>query len=127
VASIPTILQFFFAYAYSFGPDQTNIANMLCIAQNLMDVAKSNTKRRFDVLIPKDCIGTQESFIEMKRHKAELYTDLAKNKSSPDFIKYFFSYNPKESATQKKKVKSKLRKTLKKRTKTVAVESSKEL
>jgi len=127
VASIPTILQFFFAYAYSFGPDQTNIANMLCIAQNLMDVAKSNTKRRFDVLIPKDCIGTQESFIAMKRQKAELYTDLSKNKSSPDFIKYFFTYNPRDTTASKKKVRSKLRKTLKKRTKTMEVKSSKEL
>jgi hypothetical protein len=63
----------------------------------------------------------------MKRQKAELYTDLSKNKSSPDVIKYFFTYNPRDTTASKKKVKSKLRKTLKNRTKTMEVKSSKEL
>jgi hypothetical protein len=102
VASIPTILQFFFAYVYSVGPHAANIASMLCIAQNLMDVASKKSKRRFDVLIPKDCLGKQETFIEMKRQKAELYEELSKNKSSPEFIKYFFSYNPHDKSAKKK-------------------------
>jgi hypothetical protein len=115
IASIPTILQFFFAYVYSLGPHQRNVASMLCIAQHLMDVAKTKTKRRFDVLIPKECIGKQETFIEMKRHKAELYTDLSKNKSSPEFLKYFFTYNPNDTSKAKKKIKNQLKKTLRKR------------
>jgi len=117
VASIPTILQFFFAYVYSVGPHQENVASMLCIAQRLMDVAKSKSKRRFSILIPKDCLGKQESFIEMKRHKSELYTELSKNKESPEFVRYFFSYNPKDPATRRNSIKKLLKKTRSERVK----------
>ena len=117
VASIPTILQFFFAYVYSVGPHQENVASMLCIAQRLMDVAKSKSKRRFSILIPKDCLGKQESFIEMKRHKSELFTELSKNKESPDFVRYFFSYNPKDPATRRNSIKKLLKKTRSERVK----------
>lgn len=101
VASIPTILQFFFAYLYS-GAHQENVASILCIAQRLVDVANSKPKRRFAILTPKECIGIQESFVEMKRHKAELYEDLSKDKSSKKFLEYFFNYNPADPASKKK-------------------------
>jgi len=109
VASIPTTLQFFFAYLYS-GAKESNIASVLCIAQRLVDVAHSKKERKFEILTPKDCLGKQESFIEMKRDKAELYSDLSKNRSSPEFLEYFFSYNPSDTATKRKT----LRKALKK-------------
>jgi hypothetical protein len=50
----------------------------------------------------------------MKRDKAELYEKLSKNKSSPDYIKYFFNYNPRDK-TAKKKAKLVLKKTRKQR------------
>jgi hypothetical protein len=109
VASIPTTLQFFFAYMYS-GASEENIARILCIAQRLVDVAHSKKKRRFAILTPKDCLGVQESFVEMKRNKAELYADLSKNKSSTEYLEYFFSYNPNDTKARKKT----LRKALKK-------------
>jgi hypothetical protein len=76
----------------------------------LVDVAHSKKERKFEILTPKDCLGKQESFIEMKRDKAELYSDLSKNRSSPEFLEYFFSYNPSDTATKRKT----LRKALKK-------------
>ena len=108
VASIPTVLQFFFAYLYS-GADEENVASILCMAQRLVDMADSKPKRRFSILTPKECIGIQESFTEMKQNKAQLYQDLGKNKSSTTFQEYFFSYNP-DDAASKKKAKSVIKK-----------------
>ena len=108
VASIPTTLQFFFAYLYS-GAQEDNVANVLCIAQRLVDIAKSKAKRRFDILTPKECIGIQESFIEMKRNKAELFEELGKDRSSKKFLENFFTYNP-DDATSKKKAKASVKK-----------------
>jgi hypothetical protein len=53
----------------------------------------------------------------MKREKADLYADLSKDKSSPEFLEYFFSYNPTDTAANKKKLISALRKTKKNRKK----------
>lgn len=108
VASIPTTLQFFFAYLYS-GAQEENVASVLCIAQRLVDIANSKAKRRFEILTPKECIGVQESFIEMKRHKAELFEELGKEKGSKKFLEYFFTYNP-DDASSKKKAKAALKK-----------------
>jgi hypothetical protein len=108
VASIPTTLQFFFAYLYS-GAQEENVASVLCIAQRLVDIANSKTKRRFELLTPKECIGVQESFIEMKRNKAELFEKLGKDRSSKDFLEYFFTYNP-DDASSKKKAKAAIKK-----------------
>jgi len=106
VASIPTALQFFFAYMYS-GAHEEKLASVLCIAQRLVDVANSKPHRRFAILTPSECIGEQESFIEMKRNKADLLSELGKNKSSKKYLEYFFTYNP-DDATSKKKVKKQL-------------------
>jgi hypothetical protein len=108
VASIPTTLQFFFAYLYS-GAQEENVASVLCIAQRLVDVANSKAKRRFELLTPKECIGVQETFVEMKRNKAELFEKLGKDRSSKDFIEYFFTYNP-DDASSKKKAKAAIKK-----------------
>jgi hypothetical protein len=108
VASIPTTLQFFFAYLYS-GAQEENVASVLCIAQRLVDVANTKSKRRFEILTPKECIGVQESFVEMKRHKAELFEELGKDRSSKKFLEYFFTYNP-DDASSKKKAKAAIKK-----------------
>ena len=79
------------------------------MAQRLVDMADSKPKRRFSILTPKECIGIQESFTEMKQNKAQLYQDLGKNKSSTTFQEYFFSYNP-DDAASKKKAKSVIKK-----------------
>lgn len=114
VASIPTILQFFFAFMYSGVPEE-DISHILCVAQRLMDLANDKSKRRFALLTPIDCIGKQETLIDMRKHKSTLYEELAKNKSSPDFLKYFFTYNPRVSPTMRARVREALRKTRKAR------------
>jgi len=122
VASIPTALQFFFAYMYS-GAHEEKLASVLCIAQRLVEIANAKPERRFAVLTPKECIGTQESFTEMKRDKAELLLELSKNKPSKEYLEYFFTYNPDDKAG-KKKIKKQLQ-TLKETTPEETSRSSK--
>jgi len=112
VASIPTMLQFVFAYMYS-GAQEDEITHLMCVAQRLVDLANEKENRRYALLTPIDCIGTQETLIDMKKHKAELYEKLSKNKSSPEFLKYFFTYNPKLTKTQRARVREQLHKTRK--------------
>jgi len=113
IASIPTLLQFFFGFVYAdahflegFDPDR-----IVCISQRLMDLASSENKRRFKLLTPLDCIGHQETLVDMKVHKSHLYEKTPKN--SPEFLRLFFAYKPgKYNRTQKKKIKDALRKTM---------------
>lgn len=114
VASIPTMLQFFFAYMYS-DVNEDELTHLLCVSQRLVDLASSKEKRRYAILTPIDCIGKQETLIDMKRHKAQLYNELSKNKTSADFLKFFFSYNPKTTKTQRATVRKSLQKTRKAR------------
>ena len=114
VASIPTMLQFFFAYMYS-GVHEDEITHLLCVSQRLVDLAAHKGKRRYALLTPIDCIGKQETLVDIKRHKAELYTELSKNKMSVDFLKFFFTYNPKATETQRNQVRKALKKTRKAR------------
>lgn len=114
VASIPTMLQFVFAYMYS-GVDEAEVTHLLCVAQRLVDLAADKEERRYALLTPIDCIGQQETLVGLKKNKAELYEKLSKDKSSPDFLKYFFSYNPKMTKTQKARLREQLRKTRKAR------------
>jgi hypothetical protein len=114
VASIPTMLQFVFAYMYS-GIAEDEITHLMCVAQRLVDLANHKEKRRYALLTPVDCLGTQETLIDMKKHKAELYEKLSKNKSSSEFLKYFFNYNPKSTKTQRARVREQLHTTRKAR------------
>lgn len=115
VASIPTILQIFFAFMYS-GGHKNEIAQLMCVAQRLMDLVNKQKSRRFKLLTPIDCIGQQEMLVDMRKHKAVLYEKLSKNQSSADFLRYFFTYNPTSmTTTQRAKLRDQLRKTRKAR------------
>lgn len=114
IASIPTTLQFYFAYLYS-GLPEVDMTHILCVAQRLMDIAAHKKKRRFALLTPADCLGSQETLVDMRKHKAVLYEKLGKNKSSAEFLKYFFSYDPHDTATRRKQVRQLLKKTRKTR------------
>jgi hypothetical protein len=47
----------------------------------------------------------------MKKHKSDLYLKLSTNKGSAEFLKYFFSYNPRAPKTERSKLKDQLRRT----------------
>jgi hypothetical protein len=115
VASIPTLLQFFFAMIYGdhYTRDVLSEDRLLCVAQHLVDMANGDVKRRYKLLTPIDCIGHQESLIDIKMHKANVYSKLSGNKTSRNYLKYFFSYVPNEtSKTRRLKIRDRLRNTL---------------
>lgn len=114
VASIPTMLQFVFSYMYADVPE-AEITHLMCVSQRLVDLAETKPDRRFALLTPKTCLGKQETLLDMKKHKAELYAKLSKDKSSPDFLQYFFSYNPRAPKTERQKLRDQLRQTRKAR------------
>jgi hypothetical protein len=94
IASIPTLLNFFFAMLYADKEfvEHTTRQRLICAADKLIKMANGHAKRRFELLTPISCIGTQKDLLDMKKEKAELYSKLSKNKNSPSFLKYFFSY-----------------------------------
>jgi len=94
IASIPTLLNFFFAMLYADKEfvEHTTRQRLVCAADKLIKMANGHGKRRFDLLTPITCIGEQKDLLDMKKEKAELYSKLSKNKNSPAFLKYFFSY-----------------------------------
>jgi Poly(A) polymerase catalytic subunit len=114
VASIPTLLQFFFAFMYS-GATEDEISELMCVSQRLMDLAHEKPKRRYALLTPTDCVGHQENLVEIRKNKAVMYEKLGKNKSSSEFLQYFFSYNPHDDVTKRNKAREQLRKTRKAR------------
>jgi hypothetical protein len=114
VASIPTMLQFFLAYVYS-GVSKDEQTHLLCVSQRLVDLASHKESRRYALLTPTECIGTQETLTDIKRHKAQLYTSLSSNKMSADFLTYFLAYTPNATKTQRNAIKEALKKTRKAR------------
>jgi hypothetical protein len=86
----------------------------LCAAQELVEMANNNIPRRYKLLTPITCLGNQKSLLDMRKNKSVLYEKLSKNKSSPEFLEYFFTYIPTSmDKTRRNKVRTELRKTFK--------------
>ena len=115
IASIPVILQFFLSMLYGNAHIQEHVSEerLICVAEHLMEMAHNST-RRYKILTPLECTGNQQSAIDIKKERSELYKKLKGNKSSPEYIEKFFTYKPTElTKTKRNKVKSLLKKTLK--------------
>jgi hypothetical protein len=112
VASIPTLLQFFLAMMYGDDHLREDIPEQrfLCTAQHLVEMANDNLPRRYKLLTPIDCIGHQDTIIDMKIHKSLAYDEaLKKGKSSKEYLEHFFTYDPTKTTPAEK---AKIRKTL---------------
>jgi len=114
IASIPTLVMFFMALIYS-GESRDDVSRLLCVAQRLVELADNKPKRRFALLTPSQCLGVQKELLELRRERVSLYDKVKKNKSSPDFVQYFFTYNPKSTKTERAKAREVLKKTRKAR------------
>jgi predicted Fe-S protein YdhL (DUF1289 family) len=92
VASIPTLLQFFFAFVYADahyleGFDQNRI---ICISQRLVDYANSDKQRKYELLTPLECMGHQETLVEMKEEASIIRSKTKKD--SNDFLKFYQAF-----------------------------------
>lgn len=113
IASIPTLLQFYFGFIYADEHylESYDTGRLVCIAQRLVDLAHSEGKRRFKLLTPIDCLGHQESLRDIKRHTSDLKEKTSKG--SLRFLKFFFTYKPGTmTGTQKKKLRKNLRRSM---------------
>jgi len=99
IASIPTLLNFFFAMLYADHEfiEHTSRERIICTAQELVDMADEAGKRRFKLLTPTECTGKQKGLADMKKERTDLYAKLGTNKNSKAFLKYFFTYTPKKA------------------------------
>lgn len=119
IASIPTLLQFFLSVLYAPAHFRESFPEQrfLCAADHLMELANNNIPRRYKLLTPISCIGKQKTLVDMRSEKSELYERLSKDKNSKEFLEFFFQYNPIElNKTQRRSMRSMLRKTFKKST-----------
>lgn len=114
VASIPTLLHFYLASLFAGSPE-TECSRILCTAQRIIDLSIHKNKRRYELLTPVECLGTQPTLVDLREEKSEMFERLSKNKSSADFLTYFFTYNPADPAEERRKVREALRKTRKTR------------
>jgi hypothetical protein len=81
-----------------------------------MNLANNNVRRRYKLLTPTTCLGKQKGLIDMRIEKSEMYEKLKGNKTSKQFLEYFFQYNPLEhNKTQRQSVRKMLHKTLKRK------------
>jgi hypothetical protein len=118
VASIPTLLQFFLAVQYAskhFLEDMPE-QRFLCTAEHLINLANGTKKRRSKILTPITCLGKQKSLLDMRIEKSHLWEKVKKDKNSKEFLEYFFTYTPTNmDKTERQKVRTQLKKTLKNR------------
>jgi hypothetical protein len=117
VASIPTLLQFFLSvqYASEHFTEDVPEQRFLCTAEHLVNLANSSgEKRRNNLLTPITCLGHQKNLLDMRVEKTVLWDKVKGNKTSEEFLEYFFTYNPiGMSKTERNNVRSQLKKTLK--------------
>jgi hypothetical protein len=112
IASIPTLLQFFLSTMYGDDVVRESIPEQryLCAAENLIQMANDDLPRRYKLLTPIECLGKQDSIVDIRVRKANVYEKASKNKNSTDFLRHFFAYVPgKLSGNEKKKLVHKLK------------------
>jgi hypothetical protein len=115
IASIPTLLQFFLSvlYAPEHYLEEMPEQRFICAAQELVELANNNMSRRYKLLTPITCLGKQQTLIDIRIKKSELYEKLSKDKSSPEYLEYFFTYVPTSmDKTRRAKIRKQVKKTL---------------
>lgn len=105
IASIPTLLQFFLAMMYGDDVVREHVPEQrfLCTAQHLVEMANDTLPRRYKLLTPIECLGTQDTIIDMKLKKSISYSKaLESGRNSKEFLRYFFTYDPHKTPDAKK-------------------------
>jgi hypothetical protein len=117
VASIPTLLQFFLSTLYAPKEllESKSEQRFLCTAEHMVNLA-NDSKRKYKILTPLTCLGTQKDLVTMRGETAELFNKLKDDRNSREFLELFFNYTPTDlTKTQRQKVRKSLKKTLKSR------------
>lgn len=96
IASIDTILFFYFSFYYSNQPYYYR-DRILCVAKTLFDVEQTNRLDQRGILArfaTGGCIGEQET-LQMTRQKKTLkFKELTNKQSTREYMEWFLKYNP---------------------------------
>ena len=98
VATIDTMLSFYFAFYYS-GREYYDENRILCMAQFLFDVQQKNRLEQKGVLkrFSINCYGKQNTLEDMRNEKSEKFKELKNNRDSKEFESWFLRYVPYEN------------------------------
>ena len=93
IATIDTMLSLYLAFLYA-GKPYFYKERILCMAQYLFEVEQTNRLEQKGVLrrFSMDCVGKQESLIDMRETKARKFREL--KKGSKEYTEWFLKYNP---------------------------------
>jgi len=104
VATIDTILTFYFAFMYTDLP-YYNKDRLLCMAKLLFDVEAKNRLSQKGILkrFSINCFGHQPTLEEIRTIKSEKYKELKDKMGTKDYDMWFLKYIPTNSKTKKYK------------------------
>jgi hypothetical protein len=93
IATIDTMLSLYLAFLYA-GKPYFYKERILCMAQYLFEVEQANRLEQKGVLrrFTMDCVGKQESLIDIRETKARKFREL--KKGSREYTEWFLKYNP---------------------------------
>jgi len=125
IATIDTILTFYLAFIYT-NQQQYDKDRLLCMAKYLFEVEQHNRLenkgllKRFTI----NCYGKQLTLEDIRSEKAEKFKQLANNKNSKEYQKWFLKYMPGYKLNEKKSKTRKLKSIKKENIISVKPESS---
>jgi hypothetical protein len=93
IATVDTMLSLYLAFIYT-GKPYFYKERILCMAQYLFEVEQANRLEQKGVLkrFTMDCVGKQESLIDIREEKARKFREL--KKGTVEYNEWFLKYNP---------------------------------
>jgi hypothetical protein len=116
VATIDTMLSFYFAFYYSDEPYYSK-DRILCMSKFLFDVEHKNRLEQKGILkrFSIDCIGTQHTLESIRAEKMDKFKELKNKRGTKEYDMWFLKYSFDKKDTETDYVKVEPKKTLKKR------------
>jgi hypothetical protein len=97
VATIDTILSFYYAFYYANKPYYYK-DRILCMAKFLFELEQKNRLAQKGLLkrFSMNCIGTQPTVEDIRSEKTDKFKELNGDKTNPEYDLWFLKYNPAE-------------------------------
>ena len=95
IATIDTMLSFYLAFLYS-GRSYYDQERIICMAKYLFDVQHNNRLKQKGLLrrFSMECYGKQQTIINLREQKAEMYKKLKGKKGTREYQEWFLNYSP---------------------------------
>ena len=102
VATIETILYFYFSFYYSNQPYYYK-DRIMCMIKILFDVQQENRLEQKGLLkrFTSSCIGKQNTLQDIRRKKTEKFSELYMKKGTQEYLVWFLKYNPAQNDEKK--------------------------